>query len=189
MVLEEILGEDFVDEIIGIIFVHFDLFHDDAAFAGDVGGIEDWVQNQVAQNIECGGNMFVEHFDVEADAFLGGEGVHIAADGVDLARDFFRGAVFGPFEYHVLDEMGDAVRFGVFVARTRLEPDADGGGADVLHLLGDDGQAVGQLLTTNIADFFGHRDFLIQILLMYTPVNLVPKDLYYSDIGAVGVRE
>jgi hypothetical protein len=26
----------------------------------------------------------------------------------------------------------------------------------VLHLLGDDGQAVGQLLATNIADFLSH---------------------------------
>jgi hypothetical protein len=26
----------------------------------------------------------------------------------------------------------------------------------VLHLLGDDGQPVGQLLPTNIANFFGH---------------------------------
>ncbi len=100
--------------------------------------------------------MLVEHLNVEADAFLGGEGVHVAADGVDLARDFLGGAVLGPFEDHVLNEMGDAVPFGIFVARTGLQPDTDRGGADVLHLLGDDGQAVGQLLTTNIADFFGH---------------------------------
>jgi hypothetical protein len=26
----------------------------------------------------------------------------------------------------------------------------------VLHLLGDDGQAVGEFLTTDVADFFGH---------------------------------
>ncbi len=161
MILPEILGKDFVDEIVGIIFVHLDLFDDHAAFADDVGGIEDGIQNQVAQNIERGGDMLVEHLDVEADAFLGGEGVHVAADGIDLARDFFRRAVLGPFEDHVLDEMGDAVPFGIFVARSGLQPNADGSRADVLHLLGNDGQAVGQFLTTNIADFLSHGNFLL----------------------------
>ena len=41
MIFPEILGEDFVDEVVGIVFVHFDFFQDHAAFAGDVGGIED----------------------------------------------------------------------------------------------------------------------------------------------------
>ena len=100
--------------------------------------------------------MLIEHLDVEADTFLGGEGVHVAADGVDLARDFLGGAVLRAFENHVLNEMGDAIPFGIFVAGTGLQPDTNRGGADVLHLLGDDGQAVGQFLTTNIAHFFGH---------------------------------
>ena len=39
------------------------------------------------------GNVLVEDFHVEADAFLGGKGVHVAADGVDLARNVLRGAV------------------------------------------------------------------------------------------------
>jgi hypothetical protein len=156
VILEEILGEDFVDEIIGIIFVHFYLFEDDAAFPGDIGGIKIRIQHQVAENVERGGDVFVEYLDVEADAFLGGEGVHVAADGIDLAGDFFRRAMLRSFKNHVLDEVGDAVPFGVLVAGTGLQPDADGGGANVLHLLGDDGQAVGQLLTTNIADFFRH---------------------------------
>ena len=189
MIFQEILGKDFVDEIVGIIFVHLDLFEDHAAFAGNVGGIKIRVQNQVAENVERGGNVLVEHFDVEADAFLGGEGVHVAADGVDLAGDFFGGAVLGPLENHVLDEMGDAVPFGVFVARTGLQPDSDGGRADMLHLLGDDGQPVGQLLTTNIADFF--RPFVISVVdnLLLDAVRTRWRTLYYSDIGLVGVRE
>ena len=71
MILEKILGEDFVDEVVRIIFVHFDFFEDHAAFAGDVGGIKIGVQNQVAENVERGRDVFVEHLDVEADAFLG----------------------------------------------------------------------------------------------------------------------
>jgi hypothetical protein len=42
----------------------------------------------------------------------------------------------------------------------------------VLHLLGDDGEAVRQHLTTNIADFFYHDLFLI--------ADPTLKVLYYS---------
>ena len=41
MIFPEILGEDFVDEVVGIILIHLDFFHDHAAFAGDVSGIKD----------------------------------------------------------------------------------------------------------------------------------------------------
>jgi hypothetical protein len=42
----------------------------------------------------------------------------------------------------------------VFVARTGFEPDADCDRANVRHLLGDDGEAVGQHLFTDTAGFF-----------------------------------
>ena len=66
------------------------------------------------------------------------------------------------FENHVLDKMGDAVRLRGLVARASFQPDADRGGTDMLHLLGDDGEAVGQNLTTDIADFFYHDDFFMK---------------------------
>src|SRR5580693_4704640 len=100
--------------------------------------------------------MLVEHFDVEADAFLGGEGVHIPADGVDLPRDFLCRTVLGPFEYHVLDEVGDTVPLRSFIAGTSLQPDTYRGRTNMLHLFGDDGQPIGQLLTTNVPYFFRH---------------------------------
>ena len=40
MVLPEILGEELVDEDVGIVFVDLDFFKDDAAFALDFGGGE-----------------------------------------------------------------------------------------------------------------------------------------------------
>ena len=55
--------------------------------------------------------MLIEDLDVEADAFLRGEGVHVAADRIDLARDGFGGAGFGALEHHVLDKVGDAIPF------------------------------------------------------------------------------
>jgi len=158
MIFPEVLGEDFVDEIIGIVFVHFNFFEDDAALAGNVLGSESWVQNQIGENFKSDGSVFVEYLDVEADAFLGGESVHVAADGIYLAGDLFGGAVGGSLENHVLDEVGDAVCLRRFIARTGLEPDADGSRADVLHLLGDDGEAVGQHLAANVANFFYHGE-------------------------------
>ena len=161
MVFPEVLRENFVDEIIGIVLVHLDLFEDDAAFAGDVFGGECRMKNQVGENLKRDRNIFVQHLDVEADALLGGEGVHVAADGIDLAGDLLGGAVLGALEDHVLDEVGDAVRLRSLVARAGLEPNTDGSRADVLHLLGDDGEAVRQHLTTNIANFFYHDLVLI----------------------------
>ena len=40
MIFPEILSEDFVNEVVWIILIHLDFFHDHAAFAGDVSGIE-----------------------------------------------------------------------------------------------------------------------------------------------------
>jgi hypothetical protein len=66
--------------------------------------------------------------------------------------------VHGAFEDHVLDEVRDAVRLRGLVARTGLKPNADRGRADVLHLLGDHGEAVRQHLAANIANFFYHDE-------------------------------
>ena len=88
--------------------------------------------------------VFIEHLHVEADAFLGGEGIHVAADRIDLAGNVLGRAMFGSFEDHVLDEMGDAIPLRVFVARTGLDPDSDRNRANVLHLLGNDGSPLGR---------------------------------------------
>ena len=41
--------------------------------------------------------------------FLGGKGVHVAADRIDLAGNVFGSTVFGALEDHVFDEMGYAI--------------------------------------------------------------------------------
>src|SRR3954451_13654957 len=80
MVLPEILCEDLVDQIIGVILVHLDFFHDDAALAANVGVIEYRVQDQIAEDIQSCGDVLVKNLDVEANTLLGGEGVHVAAN-------------------------------------------------------------------------------------------------------------
>src|SRR5258708_32533981 len=106
VVFPEILGEDFVHQIVWTVLVHFDFFEDHTALADNIIGREDRIQNQVAEDIERDRQMFIEHLDAEADTFLGGESVNISADGIHLARDFFRRAMFGPLEDHVLDDVG-----------------------------------------------------------------------------------
>jgi hypothetical protein len=61
---------------------------------------------------ERGIYVLVEDLDVEADGLFAGEGVEIAADGVDLAGDLLGRARGGALEDHVLDEVGDAVSGG-----------------------------------------------------------------------------
>ncbi len=65
--------------------------------------------------------------------------------------------VSGALEHHVLDEMGDAVVLGLLVARAGLDPDPDGDRADVLHLLGDHSQTVGQDFAPDVAQFIHHK--------------------------------
>src|SRR5579863_532208 len=151
MVLPEILGEDFMDQVVGAVLIHFDFFQDHAALAHNIVGGEGGIQNQVTEYVECDGQMLVEHFDAEADALFGGEGVDVAADGIHLTRNFFCRAMLGPFEDHVLDEMRNPVPVLVFVTRAGLDPNPDADGADMLHLFSDDGQPIGQRGASDIA--------------------------------------
>ncbi len=107
--LPEVLGEELVDEVVGVVFVHFDFFEDDALFFGDVVGGEGGVEDEVGEEVEGGGDVFVEDLDVEADGFFAGEGVEVATDGVDFAGELRGGSGGGAFEDHVFDEVRDAV--------------------------------------------------------------------------------
>ena len=87
--------------------------------------------------------VLVEHLDVVARVFLGGERVELAADRVDRLRDVLgRCGVAGALEEHVLDEVRDAAALGRFVARPARQPDADADRADLRHPLGENAEAV-----------------------------------------------
>ena len=144
VVLPEVLGEELVDEVVGVVLVHLDLFEDDALLAGDVLGGEGGVEDEVGEEVEGGGNVLVEDLDGEADGLFAGEGVEVAADGVDLAGELLGVAGGGALEDHVLDEVGDAVEGGGLVAGAGGDPGAHGDAADVRHGLGEDEEAVGE---------------------------------------------
>ncbi len=114
--LPELFAEELVGLGFGAIEIHLDLFKDDAFFLGHVVFPEERAEEHVGQDVEGVRGVFVENLGVEADDFLAGEGVGVAADGVELAGDFVGGAALGAFEEHVLDEMADSIFGGGFAA-------------------------------------------------------------------------
>src|SRR5215467_11921227 len=88
--------------------------------------------------------MLVKHLGVEAHQFLSGEGIEIASDGIDRARDIFRRTMRGPLKEHVLDEMRNPILFRGFTAGAGTDPDSHGNGPHMRHGLGDDTDAVRQ---------------------------------------------
>jgi 23S rRNA (adenine2503-C2)-methyltransferase len=85
-----------------------------------------------------------QRLDVEADGFLSGKGVQVAADRVHLAGYVLGGAGARALEEHVFHEMGDAIGLGGLAAGAGFDPHAHGYGAQVVHALGQDYQAVRQ---------------------------------------------
>ncbi len=89
-VTEQRLGESIVHDIAGIVFVHRDLFEDDAAFRVDVSGAHDRRRHHVGDDVDRQRQIVVEHPRVEAGVLLRREGVHLAADRIERRRDLQR---------------------------------------------------------------------------------------------------
>lgn len=153
----EAAGEDVVEKIFRVVHVHLDFFEDDLAFFLDIFGIEFGAQDEIGENVEGNREMGVEDFGVEADLFLGSEGVEHAANGIHFAGDVFGGASLGALEDHMFEEMGGAVFGGGFPAGAVADPDANGDGTDVLHSLRDNHEAVGESVTIDIARVGDHK--------------------------------
>ena len=124
MVLPETAREDLVNQVLGVVRLHLQLFQDDALLLLDVLVMEQRMQHQVRKDVEDQRQVLVQHLGVEADHLLGREGVQVASDGVHRAGDVLRRAAGGPLEYHVLDEVRDAVLFGRLLAASGAHPDA-----------------------------------------------------------------
>ena len=100
--------------------------------------------------------MIIQNFSIEADLFLGREGIEHAADRVHFAGNGFGGTALGAFEDHVLHKMSEAVLLGGFAAGAIANPYPDGDGADVVHGLGDHNETVGQNMPLDVAMFGNH---------------------------------
>ena len=153
----EAASKNVMEEIFGIVQIHLDFFEDDLALFINVAGIELGTKDEIGDDVESNGEMLVEDLGVEADLFLGGEGIEHAADGIHFAGDVFGGTALSTLENHVLEEMGKAVFGSGFAAGTIANPDADRDGAYMLHSLGDDNESVGENVAMNVARSRSHK--------------------------------
>ena len=85
-VAEHRRGELVVHDVAGVVVVHGDLLEDHAALGLDVLGADQRIGHDVADDVDGQRQVGVEHPRVVAGVLLGGEGVHLAADGVDRRR-------------------------------------------------------------------------------------------------------
>ena len=106
------------------VVVHVHLLDDHALLALDLLGVEVRVPEHVDQDVERDVSVLGGALDVVARVLLAGEGVELAADRVDLARDVARGRPpLRALEEHVLGEVRDPVRVPRLVARAGGEHD------------------------------------------------------------------
>ena len=89
MIAPEAFREDLVDQIVGRVLDHLDLFEDHLLLALDVVLGEQRIADQIGEDVDGERQVLVEHLEVIAGVFLRREGVDLPADRIDLLRDFF----------------------------------------------------------------------------------------------------
>src|SRR6185369_9418910 len=148
MIFPEVLRENLMHEVVGIVLVHLDLFEDYSAFALQLSRIKNRIQYEVTQDVECLRQVFVEDLHVKADTFLCSERIHVAADGIYFARNLLRIPVLRSLEHHVFREVRNAVPLRILMTRTSFNPDTNGHRTHVRHLFRQDGQTIRENLAS-----------------------------------------
>ena len=145
VVAEQLPGERPQGDVVGRVVVHRQLLQDHLALALDVGVGDQGVGQHVAEQLDAGRAVAARHPAVVRRVLLGGEGVDVAADAVDDARDVGGRSCRGPLEQQVLEEVADARQLGRLVARADGHPDADRHRPRPMDVIGGDRQTVGEL--------------------------------------------
>ncbi len=133
-----------VDELVGIVLVHEQLFEDDLPLGVDLEGAERRCGDDIGQQFEAEVELPRRQPRVVRGVLLGGEGVHLASDRVDRLGDLAGAARLGALEQQVLQEVRCARHLGGLVAAAHRDPEAGGDRARLGHPLGDDADARGQ---------------------------------------------
>jgi hypothetical protein len=129
--------------VAGRVEVHVDLLDDHALLALELLLVEARVQEHVGEDVDGDRRGARGALDVVGGQLLAGEGVELAADAVDLARDVARGgAPLGALEEHVLGEVRDARGGGSLEAGAGGDADDDGHARRVAHGGGEHPHAV-----------------------------------------------
>ena len=115
MARPESLSEQLVDEIVGCVLHHLDLFKHYPLFFLDVISGKRGIAQQIGQHVDCPRQVLVEHLHVITGAFLGGERVELPAERIDLLGNVLGAPARGALEQHVLDEVRDSRTPGALV--------------------------------------------------------------------------
>ena len=144
VVAEDVLGEDIEDEVVGRVVPESDLLEDDPALRGHVVGADGRLGDHVAEVVRRHLQVLVEHPAVDAGVLLAGEGVGLAADGVEHLGDVEGRVAVGPLEQQVFEKVRRAGKLRRLVTGPCPDPEPDGRRAHLGHGLGDNADAVGQ---------------------------------------------
>ncbi|GIU90805.1 MAG: hypothetical protein KatS3mg010_1904 [Acidimicrobiia bacterium] len=141
VVREERTVEHVVHEVVGRVVAHGDLLEDHLALRLDLVGAQRRAPQHVGEDVERELQVLVGDAHVEHRVLVRGEGVHLAADGLDGRRELPSAAFLGALEQQVLEEVARAPLAGALVAPAAADPGADGHRPQVRQRLGDDAQA------------------------------------------------
>jgi hypothetical protein len=130
-------------DVVGRILRGADLLHDHALLALQFIRHKGGIGENVRQHVQRQRHVGLHDAGVIGRGLGGGAGIEIAADRLDFLDDFARRAPRGALERHMFEQMRDAVLVRLFVAAADTGPDAECGGLQMRHGIGDDGEAGG----------------------------------------------
>ncbi len=119
------MREQFVDQVVGRVVAHVELFEDDVPLGVDVAGPQRSGPDDLGEDVDREVELVVGNSDVERRHLLCREGVHVAADGLDCVRDLGRAALGGALEQQVLEEVAGAELGRLLVSGADADPEAD----------------------------------------------------------------
>ena len=153
---EELLGEEVVDEVFGVVVAALDLLQHDLPLALRLFGVEEGVSKHVREQVDGEGQVFGEGAGVIAGQLPVGEGVEVPPDVVHFVGDVLAaGPALGAFEEHVLQKVRQSGLRGSFVAASGGHPEAHGHGSDMGERLGHDPNPVVERRLLNV---FSHTN-------------------------------
>ncbi len=141
MIEVQLLGEETLDDVVGTVVIHGDLFEDHLPLGVDVAGAQRWVGEHVTEEVDADRCVALGETAVVGGVLLGGERVDVTAVTVDRARDVARAAPVGALEQEVLEEVARAAHRIALVSGSDGDPDAGGHRQRAEHAFGGHRQA------------------------------------------------
>ena len=124
--LEKCGGQLLHAQVVGSVLALAQLLEHHFPLLFELGGVKSGVEIHVGEHVQALRRVHVAGKGVIACAALGGVGVDLRAQRVDVVCDVERRAGLRPLEEHVLDEVGDAGALRRFIDRSRPHEHACG---------------------------------------------------------------